>query len=104
MVNSGRSDLKKIKKSKKITNCGSVTFLHLRSTLTFISLGIQVLFAHKMNFVSFERLETLPAGTKPRASHHRSLEERGVERGSARRSSLKGRERAIVNQTNIGTV
>ena len=32
------------------------------------------------------------------------LEERGVERESARRSSLKGRERAIVNQTNIGTV
>ena len=32
------------------------------------------------------------------------LEEKGVERGSARRSSLKGRERAIVNQTNIGTV
>ena len=32
------------------------------------------------------------------------LEERGVERGSARRSSFKGRERAIVNQTNIGTV
>ena len=32
------------------------------------------------------------------------LEERGVERGSARRSSLKGREGAPVNQTNIGTV
>ena len=32
------------------------------------------------------------------------LEERGVEKGIARRSSLKGRERAIVNQTNIGTV
>ena len=32
------------------------------------------------------------------------LKERGVERESARRSSLKGRERAIVNQTNIGTV
>ena len=32
------------------------------------------------------------------------LEERGVERGSARRSRLKGRERAIVSQTNIGTV
>ena len=31
-------------------------------------------------------------------------EERGVERGSARRPSLKERERAIVNQTNIGTV
>ena len=32
------------------------------------------------------------------------LEERGVKRGSARRSSLKGRERAIVSQTNTGTV
>ena len=32
------------------------------------------------------------------------LEERGMERGSARRSSVKGRETAIVNQTNIGTV
>ena len=32
------------------------------------------------------------------------LEERGVERGSARQSSLKGRERAIVSETNIGTV
>ena len=32
------------------------------------------------------------------------LEERIVERGSARQSSLKGRERAIVNQTDIATV
>ena len=32
------------------------------------------------------------------------LEERGVERGSARLCSLKGRERAIVTQTNVGTV
>ena len=32
------------------------------------------------------------------------LEERGVKRGSTRRSSLKGRDRAIVNQTNTGTV
>ena len=32
------------------------------------------------------------------------LEEKGVERGSARRSSLRGRERAIVNQTNSGPV
>ena len=32
------------------------------------------------------------------------LEERGVERGSVRRSSLKGRQTAIVNQTNTGTV
>ena len=38
--------------------------------------------------------------------HHTTdrLEERGVERRSARRSSLKGRERAVFNQTNIGTV
>ena len=32
------------------------------------------------------------------------LPERGVERGSARRSSMKGRERVIISQTNIGTV
>ena len=36
--------------------------------------------------------------------HYDHLEERGMERGSARRSSLKGRETAIVSQTNIGTV
>ena len=44
----------------------------------------------------------------PSQWHHTidRLEERGVERGSARRSSLKRRERAraFVNQTNIGTV
>ena len=73
-----------------------------------------------------EKLETLPAGTKPRTSQHRSpggerrgqrkrlrhyprsqsqghhsidhQDERGLDRGNARRSSLKGRERAIVNQ------
>ena len=32
------------------------------------------------------------------------LEERGVERGSARRSSLKGQKMAIVSQTDTGTV
>ena len=38
--------------------------------------------------------------------HHTidSLEERGVKRESASRSSSKGRERAIVNQRNNGTV
>ena len=38
--------------------------------------------------------------------HHNidRLEERGVEGGSARRSSLKGRERAIVNHMYIGTI
>ena len=30
------------------------------------------------------------------------LDQRGAERGSAKRSSSKGRERVIVNQTNIG--
>ena len=42
----------------------------------------------------------------PNQGHHtiNRLEETDVERGSARRSFLKGRERAIVNQTNIGTV
>ena len=51
---------------------------------------------------SVEELEALHADTKPRTSHHRSPE--SVEKGSYRRSSLKGRERAIVNQRNIGTV
>ena len=32
------------------------------------------------------------------------LEERDVGRGSSRRPSLKGRERAIVSQTNIGAI
>ena len=32
------------------------------------------------------------------------LEERGVEKGSSQRSSLRERERAVVIQTNIGTV
>ena len=32
------------------------------------------------------------------------MKERGVERGSARRSDLNERERTIVNQTNTGTV
>ena len=32
------------------------------------------------------------------------LEQRGVERGSARRSSFKGPEKTIVSQTNIGTI
>ena len=54
---------------------------------------------------SVEKLETLYI--QAQSQGHQTidcLEERGVERGSARRSSLKGRERAIVNQTNIGTV
>ena len=32
------------------------------------------------------------------------LKERGVEKGSGRHSTLKGRERSVFNQTNIGTV
>ena len=49
-----------------------------------------------------EELETLPAGTKPNTSHHRSLGgERGVGRGSARRSFSEGRESAIVSQTTL---
>ena len=43
--------------------------------------------------------------TLPESSYHTidCLEEIGAERESAGRSSLKGREGAIVNQTNIGT-
>lgn len=52
-----------------------------------------------LNFVA--ELETVPSpGPKPRASPHRSP-------GGGRRRErkhLKGRERAVVNQTNTGTV
>ena len=59
----------------------------------------------RLSCLSVEELETLAAGTMPRTYHTVDrLEERGVEKGSARRSSLKGRKRAVVNQTNIGTV
>ena len=54
-----------------------------------------------------EELETLPAGTKPMTSHHwlpKAMEERGMQRGSTQQSSLKGWERAIISQMNMGTV
>ena len=55
----------------------------------------------------FEVLRSLKPYMRAQSQGHHTidhLEERGVERGSARRSSLKGRERVIVNQTNIGIV
>ena len=55
---------------------------------------------------SVEELETLPADTKPMTSHHWLPGEERCGKRSARWSSLKlkGWERAIVNQMNIGTV
>ena len=53
---------------------------------------------------SVEETETLSAGTKPRTLHRRWFGRERVERGNARRFSLKGRERDIVNQDSIGTV
>ena len=43
---------------------------------------------------------------KDRPEHHSidRLKERGVEKGSGRHSGLRGRERSVWNQTNIGTV
>ena len=55
----------------------------------------------------FEVLRSLRHYLRAQSQGHHTidrLEERGVERGSTRRSSLIGRERAIVNQANIGTV
>ena len=55
----------------------------------------------------FEVLRSLRHYLRAQSQGHRTidrLEERGVERGSARRSSLIGRETAIVSQTNTGTV
>ena len=41
---------------------------------------------------------------KPEHHNIDRLKERGVEKGSGRHSTLKGRERSVFNQTNIGTV
>ena len=54
-----------------------------------------------------EVLRSLKHNLRAQSQGHHTIdrmEDISVERGSARRSSLKGRERAIVNQTNIGTV
>ena len=54
-----------------------------------------------------EVLRSLKHNLRAQSQGHHTIdrmEDRSVERGSTRRSSLKGRERAIVNQTNIGTV
>ena len=64
---------------------------------------------HREWFVSrqiwnVEDLETLYVRTKRRTSHHRSPEEERRRKKNVRRSSLQGRERAIVNQTNNGIV
>ena len=41
-----------------------------------------------------------------RPEHHSidRLKERGVEEGSGRHSTIRGRERSVFNQTNMGTV
>ena len=55
----------------------------------------------------FEVLRSLRRYLQAQSQGHHTidrLEERGLERGSARWSSLERRERAIVNQTNIGIV
>ena len=53
-----------------------------------------------------EDVETLPAGTKPGTSHHRSHEpdDNSVERQSAGRCVLKQLKEAIVNQRGTRTV
>ena len=43
-------------------------------------------------------------GAQIQGRHNINNLKESLERGSARRSSLKGRERAIINQTNTGTV
>ena len=82
----------------------------------------QELVAHNLKWdnETWIKLEALPAGTiqghhiidrseylRAQIQGHHIIdrsEERGVERESGRRSSLKGRERASVSQTSVGTV
>ena len=60
------------------------------------------------DLLSVEELETLPAGTKPRMSHHQSpgwrSEPRKEEVQQDNLLCWKGQERAIINQANIGTI
>ena len=65
-----------------------------------------VLFAHMTSesLMVVYRLEATIPMDRP---EHRSidhLKERGVEKGSGRHSTLRGQERFVFNQTNIGTV
>ena len=49
-------------------------------------------------------LRNVPSTDKPEHHSIDRLKERGVEKGSGRYSTLKGRERSVFNQANIGTV
>ena len=98
----------------------SMVDIHLRKLLWMFCLGHAGVkgkdradtLAGKATFICLllgksEVLRSLRQYLRAQSQGHHSierLEERGVERGSARRSSLKGRERAIANQTNIATV
>ena len=60
-----------------------------------LQLGRAEMFGGLRNFLNTNKPE-----------HHSidRLKERGVEKGSGRHSTLKGRERSVFNQSNIGTV
>ena len=60
--------------------------------------------ANGLHFGRSEVLKSLRHYPRSQIQGYHTMEERGVERGSARRSSLKGRERAMINQTNTGAV
>ena len=70
-------------------------------------LARKAIIASDLCLVSSEVLRSLRHNLRAQCQGHHTidrLEDRGVESGSTRRSSFKGRERAIVNQTNIRTV
>ena len=59
-----------------------------------------------LRFGRADVLRNLRHGLRAHSQGHHTidrLEERGVERGSVRRASLKGEEMVMVNQVNIGT-
>ena len=84
--------------------------IHPRKTLGAVlpdRLAGKATFTNGLHLGRSEVLRSLRHYLREQSQGHHTidrLEERGVERGSARRSSWKGRERAIVSQTNIGTV
>ena len=73
----------------------------------FLSFFLPFFFFFFFLFCCFTLRETLRHYLRAQSQGHHTidcLEERDVERGSVRRSSFKERERAIISQTNIGTV
>ena len=112
-------ELPQIFLSRQNTSCRDRTFVTAKIVCrdkTFVTcLSRQAYFSHDKRrvcffflffffFFFFSRQTHVWRDKICSTKHIDRLVEKGVERGSARRSSLKGRERAVVSQTNTKTI